>query len=381
MSTVFKKKIALSSLLFLLLFISSLSPGAGQKGFIIEGTIKGISEGTVILEKAAKYLGYTFTRVDSTNITDGAFVFKGKVDAPEMYYIKIKGERSRLKVFLENSRITVAADSGQLEDAVVSGSTVHDNLVKFNRKLSFYEKNRKQLKKQLKDAEQKKSHQQVAELQAKVDSALQKQKEFMEDYIKKNSDSMVAAYVTLRYLSINMDLDELSPIVKRFSPEITASDYGKRLLDRVRILSRVAVGKPAPDFTANTPAGEPIKLSSLKGKYVLIDFWASWCGPCRKENPKMKEFYNSLKNQKFEIIGVGLDFSRDDWLKAIKEDKLPWINVSEITGFDGIPSQYGIRSIPYTILLDKEGIIIDKDLRGEELIKRISQLLNIGRME
>jgi len=140
---------------------------------------------------------------------------------------------------------------------------------------------------------------------------------------------------------------------------------------------RLSVGTEAPDFSQATPEGTDMKLSSLRGKYVLIDFWASWCGPCRRENPNVVRLYNQYKEKGFEILGVSLDQSRDRWLQAIEADQLTWSHVSDLKGWGNeVAKMYEISSIPKTILLDPQGKIIAKDLRGPSLERMLAQLFN-----
>jgi peroxiredoxin len=144
---------------------------------------------------------------------------------------------------------------------------------------------------------------------------------------------------------------------------------------RVETLRKTAEGQPAPDIVLNDPYGKTIALSSLRGKYVLVDFWASWCQPCRMESPNLVRMYNAYKSKGFDIFSVSLDDNREAWVKAINDDKLLWTHVSDLQKWNSsVVSQYNIEGIPFTVLLDKEGKIIAKNLRGKALEDQLKQL-------
>jgi peroxiredoxin len=146
------------------------------------------------------------------------------------------------------------------------------------------------------------------------------------------------------------------------------------LVGGAELTQEVKVGEKAPDFEQNTVEGEPFKLSSLRGKYVLIDFWASWCGPCRRENPHNVKMYERFKGKDFEIVGVSLDRDKNSWLRAIEADKLDWIQVSDLAFWDNAVSRlYGVRAIPHTVLIDKKGVVLAIGLRGKALEKEIAK--------
>ena len=147
------------------------------------------------------------------------------------------------------------------------------------------------------------------------------------------------------------------------------------LQNRVSILKSVEVGQVAPDFTMNDSTGKPVMLSSLKGKVLLVDFWASWCMPCREENPNLVALYGKYHPKGFDIFGVSFDSKRDRWLKAIADDSLTWTHVSDLSGWDNAAGKlYGIRSIPSNVLLDTTGVIIAKNLRGDDLKVKLEEL-------
>ncbi|MDR1562665.1 MAG: TlpA family protein disulfide reductase [Dysgonamonadaceae bacterium] len=167
----------------------------------------------------------------------------------------------------------------------------------------------------------------------------------------------------------------LDSLFKCLAPIIQDTDLGKTLKRDIKTVINNTVGSIATDFTQETPDGKPVKLSDFRGKYILIDFWASWCGPCRRENPNIVKAYNKFKNENFTIIGVSLDKSRDAWLNAIETDGLKWIQVSDLNYWDNEAAKtFGIKSIPQNILIDTAGIIIRKNLRGEELQKTLSEI-------
>jgi peroxiredoxin len=165
-------------------------------------------------------------------------------------------------------------------------------------------------------------------------------------------------------------------LITDIDPAVRVSRDYIALAERAEILKRVAVGQKAPDFTLNDPEGNPVSLSSLQGKYVMIDFWASWCRPCRQENPNVVRMYNKYRDKGFEILGVSLDEDRNKWVKAIEDDQLTWTHVSDLQRWGSAPGKlYGVNSIPHTVLIDPAGIIIANNLRGAALEQKLQEIL------
>jgi peroxiredoxin len=168
--------------------------------------------------------------------------------------------------------------------------------------------------------------------------------------------------------------EELEPVFNSLAEEIRNTPDGKSLNERIQIAKRTKPGSPAIGYTGLDSSGRKVSLDEFKGKFVLLEFWASWCGPCRAENPNLVRVFNKLKDKNFEILSVSLDSNREKWLKAIVEDKLPWVHVSDFDSF--ISKAYGIRAIPQNVLVSPDGKIMAKNLRGEKLESEVLKYLN-----
>jgi len=200
--------------------------------------------------------------------------------------------------------------------------------------------------------------------------------ETVKAFVKENGNSVVAAVVSYRNLLNQLKVDEMEVLYNTFGEDVKASGSALAIKSKIDILKKVAIGQPAPDFTLDTPEGTPMSLSSLKGQVVVIDFWASWCGPCRRENPHMVELYNELHPKGVEFFGVSLDENKEKWLKAIEDDGLIWKHASDLKGWKSAASQlYGVNGIPCTYLIDQKGTIVAKKVFGDELKAEIEKLL------
>jgi len=360
----------MKNLIILLLISMVIVSCSGKKEqYALRGNITGMDTGMVFLQK---FTGDQWVKLDSARLDQGAFLFKGKIGMAELWYVALKDKQVFVPVFVEPGKIDLQIFADSADKSVVTGSGSHDIYRQYidltngiNEKMEVVYKDWKRAR----DA-----HDSVAMKKADSISALldQEMKQQLVQFVTAQSGSVVAPYIVMRN-SWQFELPDLEAIVVKFDTSLNASPYTQMIKARIDILKKVAIGEVAPDFTQNDTTGKPIALSSFKGKVVLVDFWASWCAPCRSGNPnivKVNEKYHKLG---FDILGCSFDQDRDKWVRAIRHDHLAWAQVSDLKGWGNAAGKlYGINSIPANVLLDKDQRIIARNLRGDDLIRELA---------
>lgn len=364
---------------------------AGENEYIISGSVKGIADGkTVVLEKQDQ-MGQ-FIPMDTVKVKDGKFVMKGSAKEPEIMLIQVEAIQGKVPFVLENGDIDIIVDKDSIQKSKFSGTFNNDVFSKFNDDLTKFQK---ELQKKLMAFQNANMAKMKAAQEAKDTIVINKlmkeyqgmQKEGMEFYVKfaeANPKALLSALIVDSMLNDpTVDLARVKKIYASFSPELKKYKPGKSIqtkLDKigkpVTVAAATNVGNIAPDFTAPNPEGKSISLKQSLGKVTIVDFWASWCKPCRAENPNVVALYTKYHAKGLNILSVSLDKEAAAWKAAIAKDKLTWNHVSNLKEFeDPIALQYGINAIPSIFVLDAKGVIIAKDLRGEELNAKIASLL------
>jgi peroxiredoxin len=355
----------------LLLTIAACKPT--PKGYVVEGTINNADGKTIVLSAFSADGGEI---LDTLKINEGRFTSSGVLEHPVTVSISVAGGKERLVFFGDNAKFTINADADSLgKGSVVSESEIQKAFVAIKNDLDVVTDQKNMVIQDYNIARKDGQQELVDQLVAKYDSLEAISNKIMTTFVENNPKSPVSAmFVHNQYGSGSVE--ELNEGVAKLDTSLLGSPYAKVLTNRIAILEKVAIGKQAPDFAMADSLGNAISLSSFKGKYVLVDFWASWCGPCRRENPNVVKLFNQYKDKNFTILGVSLDTDRSKWIKAIEDDKLTWSHVSDLQGWkNSAAGLYGVRAIPHTVLIDANGVIIGRNLRGDELAAKLAEVL------
>ena len=350
-----------------------LSACTSKSGYKLSGTIDGLASGDIVLLE--QRIDKEYVKIDSVTSPDAFFEFSGSVEIPDVYYVSVPGKRGKAMIFLENSQMGFTAHADTLWKPAITGSAVHDEYSTFQESLSEIYAKARELYSSYQEAERAGDEDTAKKIGEKMDAVYDEVEEYQQAYLDENPASYIAPYI-VQNLHYGKEADEIEDMLAKLDPSLQASSLVGNVTRTMEILKNVAIGMPAPDFTQNDSLGNPVSLSSFRGKYLLIDFWAAWCGPCRAENPNVVKAHEKYADKGFEILGVSLDHSRDNWLKAVKNDGLTWTQVSDLKYWSNeVAALYGIVSIPGNLLLDPDGVIIRKQLRGDDLHSALEELL------
>ena len=358
----------------LLLSIYGCSSGNGE--FKVKGSVD-LKDGDMVYRIVADSNQQPIV-IDSVAVKAGSFTMVGKSPSPDVNFLSLQGVNGNFPFVLEPGILKVSLYKDSLMASKVNGTVSNDGFMEYKAETKVFVSSMNAISNDLQQASFKGDSLLLEDLQEQYKDVQDQVRDYEVNFIKKNNNSYISVLILERFvISKQMNIEEARPLFDLFSDRLKKSKSGQNLENILNVKPEpTEVGQIAPEFEGPGPKGEIVSLKENLGKITIIDFWASWCRPCRVENPNLVRTFNKFKDKGLNIVGVSLDRNKPNWLKAIEDDGLNWSHVSNLKYWsDPIAQMYKVRAIPASFILDKEGRIISKNLRGDALHKKVKELL------